>query len=69
MAKFLHLQIHDVHQFDHMECKFFSEMESELIDAASGKKLVAIAILSSREFLDSPFLRTMINPAKRTRNI
>jgi hypothetical protein len=62
MAKFLHLQIHDVHQLDHMECKFFPEMESELIDAASGKKLVAI--LSSREFLDSPFLRTMINPAK-----
>ena len=53
MAKFLHLQIHDVHQFDHMECKFFSEMESELIDAASGKKLVAI--LSSREISRQPF--------------
>ena len=32
MAKFLHLKIHDVHQLDHMECKFFPEMESELID-------------------------------------
>ena len=34
------LQIHDVHQIDHMNCEFFPVVEEkELIDWASGKCL------------------------------
>jgi len=67
MAKFLHLQIHDVHQLDHMECKFFPEMESELIDCGEWEKVgcYLIFLRISRQ----PFPADYDKSSQRTRNI
>ena len=50
ISKFPFLQIHDVHQFDHMDCEFF---QKSLWIAASGKNRLLSYLKSSREFLDS----------------
>ena len=50
LAKFPFLQIHDMHQFDHLDCEFFQE---SLWIAASGKNRLQSYFKSSRGFLDS----------------
>ena len=52
MAKFAFLQLHDVHQFDHMDCEFFPLVEREIIDCGEWENRSLSYLKSSREFLD-----------------
>ncbi len=58
------LQIHAVHQFDHMDCEFFQE---SLWLRRVGKIGCYLNWKSSREFLDS--LPADYDKSSRTRNI